>query len=331
MGLFSRTTESKDPVNQSVPQDIFNAVNVMKGDSSLREQSTAKSSLPSPFLFGEKKQERPVVPPQESLKNESKQAVEQEADGAQMSRAVLAVGMNKKTILIFAVASILVIGAGIGAWYFLKPSVEVPVAPESSETQTVPEVPEAKVVTLPFVPDAPNYLSVDTEAVTDLSLWAMLSQAGVKIIEANMGQPVEFLLTDKNNNPIAFSRFVYLMNIPFGEDLVASFDEPFSIFLYNDAGKIRLGLSLTFTDPVKSQKLVMTKEKTLPYLLRTVLFRESTVSRESIFRSGVYKDQAVRFVNIDTALNISFDYAFREKHWFIGTSKDTLRAILDKE
>lgn len=331
MSLFSRTTESKDPVAQPVPQDILNAVNVMKGSQETQEASLAQSSTPSPFLSGEKIQGQRSVPVQEAVKNNQEQPVKEVVEASQKSSA-LSIVTDRKKVLFFAVGSIVVIGVGLGAWYFLRPTVEeVPVPLETGESVSVSIGSEAPVAILPFVPEAPNYLSVDTETVTALSLRTMLSQAGDKIIEAKMGRPVEFLLTDKNNNPIAFSRFVYLMNIEFGEELVASFEEPFSLFLYNDAGKIRLGLALTFIDATKSQKLLTAKERLLPFLFREVLFQGPAVPRESIFRSGVYQDQAVRFVNIDATQNISFDYAFREKHWFIGTSKDTLRAILDKE
>lgn len=331
MSLFSRTTESKDPVAQPVPQDILNAVNVMRGSQGTQEASLTQSSTPSPFLSGEKIQGQRSVPVQEGVKNDQEQFTGKVVEAPQKSR-VLSIAMDKKKVLFFAVGGIIVIGASLSAWYFLRPTVEeAPVPVETSENISVSIGSEAPVVILPFVSEAPNYLSVDTETVTALSLGTMLSQAGDKIIEAKMGRPVEFLLTDKNNNPIAFSRFVYLMNIEFGEELVASFEEPFSLFLYNDAGKIRLGLSLTFIDPTKSQKLLTAKERALPFLLREVLFQGSVVPRESIFRSGVYQDQAVRFVNIDATQNISFDYAFREKRWFIGTSKDTLRAVLDKE
>ncbi len=315
----------------------MNAVNVMKGTGLSQEEKPVERPGANPFQGASpflaagtviKKQESLLE--KESAEKEKEpvfqQAMELPKESPKQS------SLDKKKISFIIVGVVAVISLSIaGVWYFLRPEGEEKVISTPPEENPAPPAPQAvSVVMLPFAPDVPNYLPLDTETVTAQSLSVMLSEAGTKIRAANMEQPVEFFLTDKNNNPLAFSRFAYLMNIEFGEELLASFGEPFSLFLYNDEGKIRVGLALTFVDIAKSEKLLMAKEKSLPYFFREVLFQGTTLPREVTFRSGVYMDQPVRFVNIDTVQETSFDYAFREKNWFIGTSKTMLRAMLDK-
>jgi hypothetical protein len=159
----------------------------------------------------------------------------------------------------------------------------------------------------------------------------MIQRAGEKIVTAQMSKPIEFLLTDKNNNPIAFSRFAYLMKLAFPEGLLSTFGESFSFFAYNDDGHVRTGLALNFTDSLAGKKLIAQNEKILPTIFRTVLLNGTSLPREIVFHSGVYNSEPVRFVNINAAENISFDFVVRDSGVFIGTSKETLRAILDKK
>ncbi|MBP9727901.1 MAG: hypothetical protein KBD27_00825 [Candidatus Moranbacteria bacterium] len=337
MSIFSRTTESNASGTQPVPRDILNAVNVMKGTSTFQEEKPAEKPVAnsfqgaSPFLSAEEVGKGQMVALERESAEAKKESLAQQNDEELRVAPKQSSPLDSKKRSLIALVGAVVIVAGMAvAWYFLWPQEEA-VVPDSGEESPVSLPVEVPAVVLPYVPNAPNYLSLDPETVTTETLQTMLSEAGAKMMAVNMAQPVEFLLTDKNNNPIAFSRFAYLMNIEFSEEVLASFGEPFSLFLYNDGGKMRTGLVLTFIDPAKSEKLLMTKEKSLPYLFRGVLFQGLSFARELSFRSGVYKDQPVRFVNIDTAQGVSFDYAFRDKNWFIGTSKETLWAMLDKQ
>lgn len=222
--------------------------------------------------------------------------------------------------------------AGSITWYFLRsPSEETAISVGFvDETPVTPVTPETPVDKAPYAADTPNYLTIDTETVTPESLGTLLSQAGTKMLAANMIGPVEFLLTDKNNNPIAFSRFAYLMNIELSEELLASLGESFSLYIYNDNKKARIGLALLLKDSAKAGKLITSQESALPLLFRTVLYQGVSLARGIEFRSGAYKTMQVRFVNVDATQGLSFDYVLRGNEWFIGTSKDTLRMILDQ-
>lgn len=337
MELFSSAGESKKNNSSGpIPKEVFEAVRVMgqkpkgAGTRTLPEQKPSPKGA-SPFLGSdffspaqassvaqEQRASLPNFPPQKASLSSSEE-------------------QKKKVIIMFASGGVLLLMiAGLVVWYFLQKDAvdpEVPIQSVSEVTMVV-EPAGDPLPSAPFTPDASNFLMIDTETVTAESFLALLNEAGAKISAAQMTKPVEFLLTDKNNNPIAFSRFAYLMGLPLPEELIASLGEPFSIFLYNTGGKVRIGLSFAPFAPADNgtvQELVTKNEASLPFLFRTFLFQGLTVPAKATFRSGVYNTETVRYANIDAGESISFDYVMRDRQWIIGTSKDTLRAIIDKK
>jgi len=227
-------------------------------------------------------------------------------------------------------AIIILIGAGAIFWWLWNDEGDT--MPEAlPPAVTISVAPEVVAPTIqPFAPNAPNYLMIDTETVTSDSLRVLLTEAGTRIQGAKMTEPVEFFLTDKNNNPVAFSRLAYLLKLSLPESLVALMEESFSLYLYNDAGSLRLGLGLMLSDGETVAKELQVIEPSLPFFFQPLLYPERVVARQAQFRSGVYRDFALRFVNVDATQNISLDYSVRSDRFWIGTSKDTLRAILDR-
>jgi len=350
MNLFSRDVSNKKKmVSPSlVPQDILDAVNVMSNSASggapalsPHRSPAAAPQAASPFLeknissdVGEKlsfvsEKKAPLLG---ELPLIISATLSQEQSSQKTFFEKLTYLDRKTSIFITAGFFFLVLVLGLLAWFFVvrnKESVSVQV-PNESESVVAPPA-EISVVVFPYATDAPNYLSIDIETITAASFSQLVAERGKQMMAAHMKMPVEFLLTDKNNNPIAFSRFAYLMNMEFSEDLLASLGESFSVFLFDDGGVIRLGLSLTLADQVKGAKLITQQEKSLPFLFRSLLFSDGEVARTVVFRSGAYNADVVRFVNVDAIRGISFDFVLRADEWLIGTSKDTLRAILDKK
>ena len=241
-------------------------------------------------------------------------------------------GRKPLLIGIIAVFAVLVCLAG-AFWYFTAgdlgkllgtdPVPEVIGIPDVSPAPPVPKP-------LPFSIDKPNYLPIDTEVVSPEDIRTTLSQAAGRIGEADIASPVEFLVTDRNNNPLAFSRFAFLLGLDLDPELLALIDEPFALYAYDDSGRARLGLALTFTDVPAATALVTKTETALPYALRPLILEpDALVSQSLIFRSSAHDRFFVRFANIESVRGISIDYALDDDRWYIGTSKDTLRAILD--
>ncbi len=347
MKLFSSHSSdaSEEDASQAIPSEILNAVRVM-GDSVAHEGvvekdlSTEKKVTPSrstsPFLSGSDESRNvsfsgeatneapvsrtPIVSP--SIMSEPQPLFD--APDTQKNG-------EKGSLWVWIVGGVVVLTlAGGFFWYFVmrEPESQVP-APTTPPQVMIETIPVVQVEEPPYSVENPNYLPFDTETVTVTGFQELLKQASTRMREANMRQPVEFYLTDKNNNPIAFSRFAYLMNIEVKPEFLAQFDEKFSLFLYNDAGQDRIGLMLSPLPAAVAALFETQREGSIPAAFGALLYEGITVPKEVTFRSGTYQEQTVRYVNIDASRNISFDHAVTKTKWFIGTSKDTLRAMLD--
>lgn len=344
MKLFSSdsSSASKEDVSQVIPSEILSAVRVM-GDAAVHEgvvgkdPSTEKkvttSRSMSPFLSGSDESHNvsfsgeatneapvsraPIVSP--PIMSEPQPLFD--APGSEKKP-------QKEYLWVWIGGGILALTLAGGLfWYFFMRELESQVPAPTVPPQVMIEV--VQVEELPYSVENPNYLPFDTETVTVAGFQELLKQASARMREANMAQPVEFYLTDKNNNPIAFSRFAYLMNIEAKPEFLAQFDEKFSLFLYNDAGQPRIGLMLSPLPAVITALFEAQKEGSIPAAFGSLLYEGVTVPKDVSFRSGTYQEQTVRYVNIDISKNISFDHAVTKTKWFIGTSKDTLRAMLD--
>lgn len=342
MNFFSRAasaTQDKSP-KQPVPEDVAAAVSVMGekrhhqalgADTFLDENQKSRGA--SPFLDTASLGAAPLGASASPVKGAPVFLTEQSPGPVFFSES----GTDKKNLIAMTLGvTILVtlLGGGI-VWYFTQSTKQGAGDVSSSvpeETVTIQTTigGSGTEKQLPFSADTPNYLMVDIETVTAESFRQQLDQSGALITAAQMTRPVEFLLTDKNNNPIAFSRFAYLMKLALPGDLLAAFGESFSIFLYSDQGKARVGLALSLSDAA-GEKLVTQKERIFPYIFRSLFFPGMTVPRESVFRSGVHNAEKIRFVNIDETQGLSFDFVLHSNEWLIGTSKDTLRAMLDQQ
>jgi hypothetical protein len=326
----------KKPFRKPIPTEVFQAVRVMgqgattreTADSARPEAASRSNTRPSPFLGGASTSlptQSPVSAPSLPLKKEASSRTTHWLSRYDAKQRAVMLGASGLVLLLVILACY---------WYFSRKTV-VEEGDGTSEqeppTVTMQSSPQVVLQSLPFSADTTNFLSFDTETATPESLRALFAEAGEKIVTANMTTPVEFLLTDKNNNPVAFSRFVYLMALGLPEDLVSALGETFSVFLYNDQGKIALGIVFVPENMGTVQEIVKERESSLPFLFRSFLFGSTSVSKSVTFRSGTYKEEVVRYVNVDEAQGFSFDYVLRDKEWVIGGSKNTLRAILDKK
>ncbi len=343
MSFFSQQSKNEIRGTAGIPPEILRAVSVM-GDTEnpVLSKGEAKESLPpnaasaSPFLSDTSSGSTDVAsikPPVASVPASWSPAASVPSRLLSSQESGLKITeIHRKKWLFLALGGIIVALMGGGAWYFMKTAPA-----EKEEVKEVPLPPSPPVVSLivtpepPFALDAPNYFPLDTETITAQALKQLLDQAAVRIIAAGVTQPVEFLPTDKNNNPLAFSRFAYLMGLDLSQELLETLGESFSLFLYTDQGKVHLGLRLTFVNGTTGSGLVRKEENKLPLLFRNLLFEGVALPKEILFRSGVYQTESVRFVNIDVTQNISFDYVLRSSEWLIGTSKETLRALVDKK
>lgn len=224
-------------------------------------------------------------------------------------------------------------------WYWWQSREEAlaPVVSEGTVKETAPtieiKVEEEKGPSMPhYVTNQPNLLSFDTETVTANDITTEFLKIALSIKQDNLRQPIEFLVRDQNYNPLAFSRFAYLLGLNFPPEFVNALDESFSIFFFLDGAEPRIGIQVTIKEKEAFTTALSTAEGTLPKILEPFFLDKTTAPKTGlVFRSGVYQEQPVRYTNIDQVMNLSIDYAVRENIWLMGTSQNTLRTLLDRE
>lgn len=326
MNLFGKILKQDDTISTAaIPPDIYKGVRVMRDDlnelqgkPSERPAESSDSTDPGhPFLGSHGS----VSEPRESSPAASPEKF-------------------RKWLVPASISVILVIIGIIAAYFFFRPAPddlaeEFPFADDPSivgatQSPIGAPVPEP---TAAFSMDSPNYLALDPESdmATPEGIAAKLAETGIKVREMDPSEPVEFLLRDGNNNPIAFSRFSYLMKLGIPEETLALIDESFSLYFIPEGLDVRMALVLEATDENRLAALVRQNESDLPLWFRGLLYGGMAVpSADTVqFRSGTYGAIETRFAPIDAVKNYSFDYAFLSRKWVIGTSKDSFRSALD--
>jgi hypothetical protein len=257
MGLFSSSSEKKPAgaAQAPIPEEILSQVTVMGDapkrafpeaapDSAARPESPFLSAAPAPAT----KPKAPGAPANLPTGETPFAPAKPQVSGSlppEQSIASASFPTKKKRSFPFlwggSILLLLLIAAGVGYVVYSSRQSEAPLpdpAPlPAVEQSSTPAVPEA-----PFALDKPNSISLNTETSTPESIEAALRERGEEILRANITQPVEFVIADQNSNPIALSRFAFLSGLALDPTLLSTFDEPFTIYLYNDAGSIRRAL-----------------------------------------------------------------------------------------
>lgn len=241
-----------------------------------------------------------------------------------------------RRIRVVSIVAVILLLAALGAggyfwWQSYRNSKE-----SSGVKVESPKIPEATLRAesqsqAKYLTAQPNILSFDTETVTADQIKSTLLQAGQSIQKENLPGAVEFLIRDQKLNPLAFSRFAYLAKLNIPAELLGTLDEPFSLYVFIDDGRPRVALLAYAKDTPAFEAELKKNEKNLAAALEPLFLDVTTAPKNNLtFRDGAYLERPVRFANVDASLGLSIDYAVRGRQWIIGTSKDSLRSVLDK-
>ena len=243
---------------------------------------------------------------------------------------------RKTFILIIAVLVILVLAGG-GYYYWTtkqqpQQTAQTPQEPAPQPAQEPVQEPTPQPTPAPsFSTDKPNYLNIDTAAVDSAALKDTLKTSIEKVSASNITSPIEFSITDTQNNPVAFSKFTSLLGTKLSPAVMSNLADTFSLFIYNDQGNIRLGLAIDSKNDALLKTAVANEEKSLVADL-SPLFLDTTFTNPTVpFAKSTYNGADIRYVNIASAQPLSIDYTVFNKRLMIGTTKMTLRSILDYE
>lgn len=237
-------------------------------------------------------------------------------------------------IILGAIVFFVIAIIGLGGYYFwITKNATTPIIESSPETiaEELPETAAPIMVPLEKYSSAtPNYLSFDPakEALLDLNKTLNLIAADLK--EKASGSIYEFTIVDSNNNPVVFPIFAAAVKANISPALLDKLEENFSIFFYNDSGDIHLALNTTITDKNAVIAEMLKEEKNITTDASFLFLEPLPKTTIGNFGQGSYNGISTKYLNISEQPPLSIDYAITDSNLIIGTSKYTLRAVLDK-
>ncbi|NTW13651.1 MAG: hypothetical protein HGA31_01315 [Candidatus Moranbacteria bacterium] len=271
---------------------------------------------------------------QDTVEEESEHETVQEVNGSGQDP----VASGKSWILLASALALIALVAGAAAYVFIFSRTggnenQTPVVgPNQADTeQSAQSIQSTESETIPFTQGMPNYLSIDieSEASTPEGILKLLSDTDASVMKAKPSFPVEFIIRDANNNPVAFARFAYLLGLKIPLETLTSLDEGFSLFFVFDGNAARRVVVIDVRQGKDVSKDMKDGETSLVSWFGTMLYPTAvSISSGTSFQSGSYGKLTTRFINIDSADDTSFDYAIMDDALVIGTSKDAFRSVL---
>ena len=256
-------------------------------------------------------------------------------------------------ILLFGILGIVIVAIITAGYYFFqsresseKMAADTPVTINDApvdETEgdimtengidELPQTPPVVVVT----PDEyserlPNYIFLTVEGDTVADTNAKLREIDQAIQTQRNGVPIVFTVTDESNSPIALQRYNDLTDLNLPVEVLSVVDELFLLYAYyDDNGETHFGLSAKMTDIDTAHNALRAAEAALPSALTHLFNGVAPTVTEAVFSDSTHGEYAIRYANLTESENLSVDYAFIGEQLIIGTSKDTLRAIIDRQ
>lgn len=205
---------------------------------------------------------------------------------------------------------------------------EEPVVTDLITKTPTPEIPkeiESTKPTFSYSKTNPNYFRLETSDSVTEKLNALLAQVSLEGYET----PVEFIITDQQNKPTDFKSFASLFNLQPSGALIDMLGDNFSIFIHNTLAGARIGLAIEAKNNSGLEKVLTQEEKMLADELGP-LFLGNTYDKTKPFEDTTYAGARIHYQNIISPDILSVDYAIYKNKLIFGTTRATMRAIIDK-
>lgn len=302
----------------------------------IRPSSVEKTSEPaksySPFLNSAPSASQIAMKPKNPPSYSSQPKNMQEKPILEPASAIHQ-GLRWKKIMVISIVFVALLSLAAGSYYFwltrenqTAVSIQEPASNIPVEKPIVIEPVEEK-----FSIKNPTYLSVDVENSTSETIKQLIIKTASEIKAEGITSPVEFIITDSSNNPVAFPIFSILAGLKMAP-VTDALSENFSLFIYSDGDNMRIGLAINLKDKQKVLMSIKSKEKTLLADLNLIFLDTVSVKATRNFSDSIYKDIPLRYINIDeeNSGSLSLDYALTENQLILATSKNAAWSILDK-
>jgi len=255
---------------------------------------------------------------------------------------------QKKTIhiimIIFIVLFLLgIVGFGI---YMLKFNNQVKVDDKQMQNENLVDIPlsddsvaetgasttvQMESLEQTYSTNLPNYFSIDVESESSKdNIATELAAIAQNMQKQDIVGPISFMVTDTNNNPISFHVFALSTDMNLPQDILTALEENFEIYAYQDGiNGIRFGFVVDAKNVDILQVALKTHETTLPQAFDLILNGLGTTATDIVFGDSVYSTHPIRFYNLNETETYSVDYTINDQRFVLGSTKNTMRALID--
>ncbi|NTV41560.1 MAG: hypothetical protein HGA61_04810 [Candidatus Moranbacteria bacterium] len=252
-------------------------------------------------------------------------------------------GNTRYKIMFSIIIFVIIVITGLGYLYYRhisatpvqektasnSPSVDIKTAELPKKETTVVEPIIEK-----YSATKPNFFSIDPATISVEDIKSQLLKISDEIKIPAQSIPYEFLVVDKNNNPISLKSFTEITKINLSTSVFNKLSSDFSIYIFNDKGNARLGLKIKTVGNDKASLLseIIKQENTLVEDLNFIFLNTPTNNNRSSFTVSDYtfNNTIIRYLNVNNDKTLSIDYTVTDNELIIGTSKETLRKIYTK-
>jgi hypothetical protein len=176
-----------------------------------------------------------------------------------------------------------------------------------------------------------NYLPMDFTTATPSEIQSAISTAAGEIKNSSSPLPYAFNVVDANNNPIDFPIFATAIGLKLPSSTLGLLGDNFLLYLYKDNDNTRLSLSVSLKgSPTDVSAQILKTEKTLIDDSTPLFLNTAPEIKGTVFNNGSYKNNVIRYFNLNKGETLSLDYVIIGDQLVISTSKNTTHAVIDK-
>lgn len=215
---------------------------------------------------------------------------------------------------IIVLTLILLIGGGIYYWWnFLKP-------PEKPE----PEIPASFIET-----ETTKIIAIKEGKETELFKTLKKEASGFQE-DGTFRRILVKKITREKDYFLLFKDFVEILEITIPDDVSYNLGNAYTLFFYAQGGEIRMGFMGEISDSFNLNQRLKSWEKTMKQDLEPIfLGQEPGEPAIEEFQDSNYRGAAIRYINFSGS-SLAIDYAVVGNYLIITTSKESMRATIDR-
>jgi hypothetical protein len=328
--MFSDTPKISEKTSFEDSKNSHNDLsNPFLSDDVETPQTADRVTMSNSVFLSEKSKPQHVEKKVEHKKNESDLSQKDVVDITQIKQHSRAMHIMIIVFIMLIVIGLIAFGVYLLQSRMMQPE-NVTIVENTANEIIVEDLPVIDDDAL-YAKDIPNYFSFDVESPTAKNdIKAKLDEISVNMEQQDENDPIAFVVTDKNDIPVSFHVFAMSSGMNFPEGILSALEENFEIYAFNDpVAGVRFGFVIDVKNVITLPQALRDGELLLPQSFGPVIDLGALGTDQVVFKDNSYGGKSIRFANLNQSESYSIDYSVANDQLIVGTSKNTLRAIMD--